>query len=461
MHLYIKKIFLLISFFLLPLIQYAQADEVSTKKCIQFSQIGLHQPAIANCQKALNEDTNQTRKDLLFSLANSYYSLNNNQLAKNTINKLFEVDRKPNADTFYLAGLIDLNLNNYSRASNLIEKSIELGKTGIDTKRQYSRALFKSGEESRAILILMGLKYETPNDIQSISQLAENYIMIGNTERAKKLINEIIEINPDYSYSYYLNHLISRLDNDDNSALASLNKAIMRDRDNTKFLTEKIKLLVSLKKFDIAKFNISILDEADKNSEIISELVNEIRNAEALDTLQKAQLNIKSKNYEEALKYYNKLISDNNSDPFLYFERGQILHILKDYRNAEIDLKKALSLNTDLESKNIYFIIGKNYYQMGNIEKSIEYIDYELRYNNSNTKALKWQIRTLFEQGNYADAELYANRLIAINPKSPDGYAILGDIKLLMGKISESNDLHSKVIEIAPNYKIATKKKLN
>ena len=97
----------------------------------------------------------------------------------------------------------------------------------------------------------------------------------------------------------------------------------------------------------------------------------------------------------------------------------------------------------------------------GDIEKSIEYIDYELRYNNSNTKALKWQIRTLFEQGNYADAELYANRLIAINPKSPDGYAILGDIKLLMGKISESNDLHSKVIEIAPNYKIATKKKLN
>jgi hypothetical protein len=30
-----------------------------------------------------------------------------------------------------------------------------------------------------------------------------------------------------------------------------------------------------------------------------------------------------------------------------------------------------------------------------------------------------------------------------------------------MGKISESNDLHSKVIEIDPNYKIATKKKLN
>ena len=461
MQMYIKKIFLLISFFLFPLIQYSQADEVSAKKCIQFSQIGLHQPAIANCQKALNEGTNQTRKDLLFALANSYYSLNNNQSAKENINKLFEVDRKPNADTLYLAGLIDLNLNNYSRASNLIEKSIELGKTGIDTKRQYSRALFKSGDETKAILVLTGLKYETPNDIQSISQLAENYIMIGDTVRAKKLTHEIIEINPDYSYSYYLNHLISRLNNDDNSALISLNKAIMRDRDNAKFLTEKIKILGSLKKFDMAKYNISILDDADKNSEIISELINEIRNAEALDTLEKAQLNIKSKNYEEALKYYDKLIINNKSDPFLYFERGQILNILKDYTNAEIDLKRALSLNADLQSKNIYFIIGKNYYQMGNIEKSIEYIDYELRHNNSNTNALKWQIRTLFEQGNYADAELYANRLIDINPKSPDGYAILGDIKLLMGKISESNDLHSKVIEIDPNYKIATKKKLN
>jgi len=461
MQLYIKKIPLLISFFLLSIFQHAQADEVSAKKCIQFSQIGLHQPAIANCQKALNEDTNKTRKDLLFSLANSYYSLNKNELAKDNINKLFEIDRKPNADIFYLAGLIDLNLSNYTRASNLIEKAIELGNTGIDTKRQYSRALFKSGEESKAILILTGLVYETPNDIQTISQLAENYIIIGDLERANKLTIEMIEINPDYSYSYYLNHLISRLNNDDNSALVSLNKAIMRDRENTKFLVEKIKLLGSLKKFDMANFNISILNNKDVNSEIISELINEIKNAEASDTLQKAQKSIKSKKYEEALKYYNRLISNDTSDPFLYFERGQILNILMDYENAEIDLKKALSLNAELQSKNIYFILGKNYYQMGNIEKSIEFINYELKQNNSNTKALKWQIRNLFEQGNYADAELYAKRLIDTNPKSSDGYAILGDIKLLMGKISESNDLHNKVIEIDPNYKIATKKKLN
>ena len=377
MQLYIKKIPLLISFFLLSIFQHAQADEVSAKKCIQFSQIGLHQPAIANCQKALNEDTNKTRKDLLFSLANSYYSLNKNELAKDNINKLFEIDRKPNADIFYLAGLIDLNLSNYTRASNLIEKAIELGNTGIDTKRQYSRALFKSGEESKAILILTGLVYETPNDIQTISQLAENYIIIGDLERANKLTIEMIEINPDYSYSYYLNHLISRLNNDDNSALVSLNKAIMRDRENTKFLVEKIKLLGSLKKFDMANFNISILNNKDVNSEIISELITEIKNAEASDTLQKAQKSIKSKKYEEALKYYNRLISNDTSDPFLYFERGQILNILMDYENAEIDLKKALSLNTELHSKNIYFILGKNYYQMGNIEKSIEFINYE------------------------------------------------------------------------------------
>ena len=461
MQLYIKKITLIISFFLLSIFQHAQADEVSAKKCIQFSQIGLHQPAIANCQKALNEDTNKSRKDLLFSLANSYYSVNKNELANDNINKLFEIERKPNADTFYLAGLINLNLSNYATASNLIEKAIELGNIGIDTKRQYSRALFKSGEESKAILILTGLKYETTNDIQTISQLAENYIIIGDTERAKKLTLEMIEINPDYSYSYYLNHLISRLNNEDNSALVSLNKAIMRDRENTKFQIEKIKLLGSLKKFDMANYNISILNNTDGNYEITSKLINEIKNAEALDTLQKAQESIKSKKYEEALKYYNRLISNDTSDPFLYFERGQILNILMDYENAEIDLKKALSLNAELRSKNIYFILGKNYYQMGNIEKSIEFINYELKQNNSNTKAIKWQIRNLFEQGNYADAELYAKRLIDINPKSSDGYAILGDIKLLMGKISESNDLHNKVIEIDPNYKIATKKKLN
>ena len=44
---------------------------------------------------------------------------------------------------------------------------------------------------------------------------------------------------------------------------------------------------------------------------------------------------------------------------------------------------------------------------------------------------------------------------------SPDGYSILGDIKLMKGDIQESNELHNKVIELDPNYNIATRKNPN
>jgi tetratricopeptide (TPR) repeat protein len=87
-------------------------------------------------------------------------------------------------------------------------------------------------------------------------------------------------------------------------------------------------------------------------------------------------------------------------------------------------------------------------------------MDKELKVNPSSNEALMWQVRSLSEIGKYEEASIYADKLIKYNPDSPDGYAILGDIKLMLGNINESNLLHEKALSIDPEYDIATKTKV-
>ena len=292
-----------------------------------------------------------------------------------------------------------------------------------------------------------------------MTQLSENLISEGNLVKANFITNRIIEINPGYSYAYYLKYIISIKEDDLQNALANINKAIMRDRENIRYLIEKVKLLITNKKYDLAKYNLTIIEQLSPNTPGIPNLYENIIDLQAADLHSYAREMIKQKDYESAISYYNKAINLNPSDAILYFERGQLLSIMKNYRNAENDLIIASSLNESLVASNVNLMLGKIYYQLGERDKSIAFIDKELTINANNKEALLWQIRSYSEAGEYDFAEDYAEKLIEVDPVSPDGYSILGDIKLMKGDIQESNELHNKVIELDPNYNIATRKK--
>ena len=434
--------------------------EKNVQKCIKFSSIGLHLPAIEQCQKAMNDGVNrEVEVELLYYLANSYSSINNNKMAKEVINRLLNTSPSISASDYYLAGLIEIKLNNNKDAVYYLEKAILGGENSVSIKRQLARALFQSGDIRKANLILTGNFYEDSSDTQSMTQLSENLISEGSLIKANSITNRIIEINPDYSHAYYLKYVISIKEDDLQNALVNINKAIMRDRENVKYLMEKTKLLITNKKYDLAKYNLAKIEQLYPNTHDIPNLYENILDLQAADLHSYAKELIKQKDYKGAINYYNSAINLNPSDAILYFERGQLLSILESYNKAEKDLIIASSLNHNLVGSNVNLMLGKIYYQLGERDKSIAFIDKELEINANNQEALLWQIRSYSELGEYDFAEDYAEKLIEIDPYSPDGYSILGDIKLMKGDIQKSNELHNKVIELDPSHNIATRKK--
>ena len=189
------------------------------------------------------------------------------------------------------------------------------------------------------------------SDTQSMTQLSENLISEGNLIKANLITNRIIEINPGYSYAYYLKYIISIKEDDLQNALANINKAIMRDRENIRYPIEKVKLLITNKKYDLAKYNLTIIEQLNPNTPGIPNLYENILDLQAADLHSYARDMIKQKDYETAINYYNKAINLNPSDAILYFERGQLLSKMKNYKDAENDLIIASSLNEKLVAK--------------------------------------------------------------------------------------------------------------
>ncbi len=435
--------------------------EKNIQKCTEFSSIGLHAPAIEQCQKAISDGVDSEKEfELLYYLANSYSSINKNVMAGEIMNTLLKGKPSITAEDYYLAGLIENKLNNYDSAIGFFEEAIRAGDNSINIKRQLASALFKSGDTRKANLILTGIFFEDSSDTQSMTQLSENLIAEGNFPKAKTITERIIRINPSYSYAYYLKYIISIKEGDSQDALRNINKAIMRDRKNSRYLAEKVKILSDNKKYDLAKYNLAKIEELNPNAKVVPILLENILDLQAADLHSDARKMVKLKNYKDALTNYNKAIKLNPSDATLYFERGQLLSILESYDQAENDLVTASSLNQNLADSGINLMLGKIYYKLGKSNKSIFHMDKELAINANNHEALLWQIRSHSEAGQYNFAEDYAKKLIEIDPESPDGYSILGDINLMKGDIQKSNELHDKVIELDPNYNIATRSKL-
>tara|TARA_Y100000590_G_C15743819_1_gene1021251 strand:- start:951 stop:2345 length:1395 start_codon:yes stop_codon:yes gene_type:complete len=440
----------------------SHADNKNYDKCVEFSKIGLHEPAILNCKMALDSKLEENKNiiPLLYSLSNSYFSINRIDQADNYINQLLELENDPDGETLYLLGLINIRLNKYYEAIRSFESASKKGFESIELKRFYARALFKAKNERESNLVLTGLMYENEDDISSMVQLAENYIQLNDYTRAKNIIMQIKKSDAEYSYSYFLDYIISSSDKNFQKSLEDINKAIMRDRGNVRYLLEKAKLLTIEKKYNLAKYNIKKARDLSPDNIELMKLYENVLDIESMDAKESARNYIKLENYEKAISNYKKAIKLNPSDDQIYFERGQVYLKLKDYTNAETDLITALSMNASFQDKSIYLLLGKIYFLQQKYTESILMIDRELDLNPRNRIAILWQIRTLSKISDYEEAVIYANKLIKISPNEAEGYAILGDIKLYMGNLEESNQYHEKALKIDPNYNIASKKKI-
>ena len=436
-------------------IVYANAGII---KCENYSQMGLHEPAINHCKIVINnkKSSNIEINKALYYVGNSYFSLDQPDKALEAFSDLIKND-KNYPEAHYLKGVILLRQGKSKLAKESFENAILLNYTNKQLSRLYAKSLLQNNDKKNAILKLTELTLTEPKDIILLTELSKAYISIENYSKAIEKINKVIFLNNNYSNAYFIRSQIKSLQGDDKKALEDITRALRIENNNNRYLIKKTNILMQLNNYQMAEYNIKKVLHADPNNYNAKKIYERLLKIKAEISIKQAREFVVNKNYLKASEEYSNAIKLDTSNSYAYFERSQIYYALKKYELALNDINIAEELNKSFSDHSINFIKGKILFNIGNIEDSIKSFEKEIKYKPENVIGILWQIRALSKYKEYDRAKIYAEKLIKIDPNSARSYSILGDILLFMGELEESNKYHALALKLDPNYKIATK----
>lgn len=105
-----------------------------------------------------------------------------------------------------------------------------------------------------------------------------------------------------------------------------------------------------------------------------------------------------SKNYDKALQFYNKMLEEDNSQYFIYFQIANMYEEMKDYKKAISEYKKLLVFDPDYNEANIR--LGKIYYtKYSNLTKANMYLQKAYENELLNTGATPYNFDLLYYIG--------------------------------------------------------------
>jgi arylsulfatase A-like enzyme/predicted Zn-dependent protease len=309
-------------------------------------------------------------------------------------------------------------------------------------------------EEARQKLTALGyigtftdvssLKEKRPGDpkdkIVVFNQLSEarELGLKGNFEQAERLVEQIIQDDPDVIDAYFTLGNLYFKEGKFEKALESFFKALEKKPDDAFTAINIANSYISMGDFNEAEtFLLDIIEALPPDSQIHFILGN---------------INYFQKEYEEALKNYEKCLELNPSSASAYNGIGGIYVIQGNLDEAENYLEKAKDLNPQL--RNLHYNLAQLYEEKDDLQQAIKEYQAELENIPHNFRACFNLSRIYRILGQTEDEQKYLEKTKEINPNFSLSYFYLARIYLNQGKnYDEAISLAKKGIELKPEEK--------
>ena len=317
-----------------------------------------------------------------------------NKGSSKKLQKLSEKDLKAKSINNHIKGNLDEAEKGYIAF-------LRNGYSDADIISNYALICEEKGENEKAIRLYEKCAKSFPNHIYSKLNLSFLYYKLNNLEKAKKIIEEAIQLKPSLPNGHCIRGLILKgLDKYDESRL-SLEKAIELDKNY----------------FD-AYINLGLLNK-DSNK------------------------------YNEAEEYYLKALEINNKSAIAHLNLGACYKEKQDLDKAILHTKMAIEIDNKLE--NCYLNLATIYNQIGDYKKSLSLTKKELLLHKHSE--LSYQlISELIKKGEVLNTSEKDNRELLknlLNRKDISHRELFGNINSLISKeiLEELSILESKLYE--------------
>ncbi len=179
------------------------------------------------------------------------------------------------------------------------------------------------------------------------------------------------------------------------------------------------------------RFSSGSIDEVKtKNVAVIpaSEMNDEQRTQEYA---KKARNYFNAHNFEFALMYYKKAMEHSPRDPNLFFNRGLVYYVTRDYQAALNDFNHTLKI--DSQFKNAYWVRAKLKYDMDDNTGAIDDFTEAIKRDPSNDSLYFNRGLAHYYLKNFDAAIQDIDKAIELNPKQAQYYFDRGDAKEMIG----------------------------
>lgn len=429
-----------------------------------------------------NEDNN----DVKLLLARCYKKIN--QYSK-AISELQEIIKNEETNIIAVRELSDIYLETNQKISaikllkqlsGLTENNQELQeiKTKIADLQVELENYSEAFDELNSILEIY------PEDTETNKKLIELYIKVQNYENAIECCEKLLSVNENNSLSLWLlNNLVNLyylVKNTDKTMEYAKRLLEHPFSDKIKTRTYIAKILIASGKEEEGMKMLSELSEKNKENidikrlmidtyinkknfvpaiELYKEILDLVNPLEVKDIhSEMSNVFVKWAKYlfdknemNECFKVFTLAIQYDNTNSEIYYELGQVNSFIKNYSEALLHLKKAISINPNVSK--YHLAISNCYGALGNVYEQKDALISAINLDENNEDALL-KLALLHDSQNNIDGEVkILEKINTINPNNINAKYQLALIFEKQGKTKDALKLYKEIESIDFNFK--------
>ena len=327
--------------------------------------------------------------EYLVATANSARKLKQNKNAIIFIEKALRL-KPENRDVMECAGIVYANNKQFKKAKGYLEEVVKLGNSSTDARFELGKILFKGDEHLKAEKLLVSVITERPNSVEALEMLGDISNIFNRNRKAISYYKKAFLLSPKDTKIYY-----------------KLIRANL-DGKNIKIAGQIVKQNPSIKKDGWSTFAKALVEESMGNltgasKELLAAGRYFPKNWEII--YHKGLIKYRQKSYNNALKYFIKIVSYKKNSAELFFMIGNSYYQTKSYTASIKYINKSLALSD--KQADAYYILGSIYKRRKKISMAEKNFLLAIKYDSSNWKSYYNLAKFSAAKKSYQDAIKY------------------------------------------------------
>lgn len=375
---------------------------------------------------------NSPNKYIYFYVAISFYHLNNIASAKEYFTKVYELDKRDVETLFYL-GKINYIEGDYQTSSDFLDNLLAIKDDAKAYNLKGMIQLELQNHSKAASFFTEAVKIDRTN-AEYIYNLGVAYSLNGWFEEAQKCFNSAIALNPENVDIHYAQ-----------AYLYYEQKNYLKAKLELNFILNKVR------NYPKAKILEAIVLSAEGNLLSAEEILKEFISEDPKNDFAYWGFGVVYENlgqFEKAIPYFEKAISINKTSVEYIYKLAEVAFKMQDYSKTLENIKLILEINCNYVAA--YSLKAKTLIKMGNY-KAVDYVlEDMLSLDNSAYEAYKLKAEVFAAKEQYQDAIDAMKQAILLNPNNLDYYKDVADLYEKQGNHSAAFDFYEELIKSIP-----------